>query len=493
MEWDVAHIRALAGARWHNAIIPYDFDDSIELSDPIRLTVFKAAVDFWHQRTPVRFVLRTTEPDYLLVKRVPSKERCSTFVGRKGGEQVLECAGTPEIARVAHELGHAIGLFHEQQRLDRDAMVGVSAAAIRDEARNYARLDNELMVGPYDFGSLMHYSVNVGATDRLPLTKIHPDPTLPPVYATATSPSAGDLAAVQFMYGVVPDRTPIAALTKNDDHMELWVVDENGAVRGAPFHDGAWHTWYWLFGRQFPQRAHLAALHRRDEHMEIWGVGVDGLLHGVWFDGAKWQPWYTLGGRAFPPRCHLSVLGRDSHHMELWAVGTDDVLHGVHFVDSWQPWYSLPGRRLVAGGGVACVSRGGDHMEVWSIGADDRLHGVWWNGHAWQPWYTLAGTSFPPGAPVVALTRDSDFMEIWAVDDAQHLRGVYFDGGWHPWYLLGGLDLPSTTPLAALSRSHEHMEVWGVGPANPTPTAIGQRGVHGVWFDGNWHPYYRVI
>jgi Astacin (Peptidase family M12A) len=540
----MAFIRAAAHWRWPNGVIPYEFDEAIELSDPIRQTVFKAATDFWHQRTPVRFVVRNGESDYIHVKRVPSKERCSMHAGRKGGAQNLECAGNPSVGSVAHELGHAIGLFHEQQRTDRDAMVGVSYAAIRDEPQNYARRDDELMVGPYDYASLMHYTMNVNAADRRPLTKIHPDPATPPVYATATSPSAGDLAAVQFMYGIVPDRSPIAALTRNDDHMELWVVDQNGVVRAAPFFNGTWHTWFWLFGRTFPQRGHLAAVHRRENHMELWGVGTDGLLHGIWFDGATWQKWYTLGapnagglppgaplaawsrnenhlevwvigndgllhgiwfdgntwqswytlgGRTFAQGAHLAVLGRDGNHMETWAVGTDGVLYGIWFNGSWQPWYSLPGPPLQSGAGVAAVSRDSGHMEVWSIGGDDRLYGVWWSTGGWQPWYSLPGPSFQPGAPLAALSRASDHMEVWAVDDASQLRGVYFIGGWQPWYTLGGITLPRGTPLAALSRRSDLMEVWGVGPDYPMPLPVGQQGVHGTWFDGNWHGYYRVI
>ncbi len=542
-------IRASSQYRWPNGVIPFAFDNAtIPAGDPIRTTVINA-IAFWTVNTPLIFVPRTTESDYVLVKRVASKERCSMFVGRKGGAQELECAGSPETARVAHELGHAIGLFHEHQRTDRDAMVGVSFAAIRDEAHNYRRIDDGLMIGPYEFSSLMHYLVNTAAADRQPLSKIHPDPALPPVYAAAVGNSPGDRNAVRFMYGIVPERSPIAALSKGSDHMELWVVDENGVVRGAPFFDGSWQTWYFLFGRQFPQRAHLAALHRasrmevwgvgtdgllhgvwfdgdnwqkwytlgappiaglppgtpplppgaplavwtRDpNHMEVWVVGNDGLLHGIWFDGSKWQAWYTLPGRTFPPATHLAVLGRDDDHVELWAVGTDGVLHGVYFAGGWQPWYSLAGRTLVPGAGVACVSRSDDHMEVWSVGGDDRLHGVWWNGQAWQGWYTLFGASLPPGAPLVALSRDSDHMEVWVVDDTDHLRGVYFAGGWQPWYFIGPPDVPRSTPLAALSRATDHMEVWCVAPVNPT-AAVGVQGVQGVWFDGSWHPFYRVV
>jgi hypothetical protein len=159
----MAFIRAAAHWRWPNGVIPYEFDDAIALSDPIRQTVFKAAVDFWHQRTPVRFVVRNNEADYIHVKRVPFKERCSMHVGRKGGMQVLECAGNPEVTRAAHELGHAIGLF--------------------------------------------------------------------------------------------PDRSPIAALTKNAVTWSRgsWTRTASCGARRA------WQTWFWLFGRSFPQRAHLHA------------------------------------------------------------------------------------------------------------------------------------------------------------------------------------------------------------------------------------------
>jgi hypothetical protein len=61
------------------------------------------------------------------------------------------------------------------------------------------------------------------------------------------------------MYGIVPDRTPIAVLQRHDEHMELWVVGGDGIVRGAWF-DGMWRTWYQLPERTFPQRGHLAVL-----------------------------------------------------------------------------------------------------------------------------------------------------------------------------------------------------------------------------------------
>lgn len=536
-------IRDPASARWPNGLIFYDFDnETVPSGDPLRTTVVGATRD-WENRAPVRFFRRTNEPDYVLFRRVQDEPRCNSPVGRVGGPQVIRCSGNASRQRIAHELGHVIGLHHEQQRLDRDAMVAVSGLALRDELQNYKRLDQELMVGPYDFGSLMHYPVDTGPARGM-MTKIHPDPIVP---GSATVPSAGDVGGVKFMYGIVPDRTPIAALSRNDDHIELWVVDEFGTVRGA-WYDSGWQTWYVLAGRGFPQRANLACCARDSDHMEVWGVGNDGVLHGIWWDGtwhpwysmapapvttapgtpllppgaplaahsrndghleiwcvgndgqvhgiwwngSAWEAWYTLPGRQFPPGAHLVAVGRNDDHMELWAIGTDNRLHGIWWNGDWESWYTLDGPgapSLQPGGGVSAVSRNANRMEVWTIAADDRLHGIWWDGD-WQPWYTLGGPSFQPGAPLTALSRQNDHMEVWAVSDARQLEGVWWNGGaWQPWYVVEPTPVLRGTPLTALHRKANHMEIFCVVPDG---TDIFRLGVQGVFWEGDWNRFLRI-
>jgi hypothetical protein len=43
----------------------------------------------------------------------------------------------------------------------------------------------------------------------------------------------------------------------------------------------------------FTPNTHLAAVTRNDTHMEIWAVGVGGMVRGTWFDG-QWHDWYVL-------------------------------------------------------------------------------------------------------------------------------------------------------------------------------------------------------
>jgi astacin-like metalloendopeptidase len=63
---------------------------------------------------------------------------------------------------IVHELGHLIGLWHEQSRFDRDAHVNILLNNVREEFRyNYNKLHEMRLMAPYDLSSIMHYGLKV--------------------------------------------------------------------------------------------------------------------------------------------------------------------------------------------------------------------------------------------------------------------------------------------------------------------------------------------
>ena len=80
-------------------------------------------------------------------------------------------------------------------------------------------------------------------------------------------------------------------------------------------------------------------------------------------------------------------------------------------------------------------------------------------------------------------------MEVWAVGEDRLLHGVWWDGEWQPWYPVSMFNIASRTPLAAMSRFEDHMEVWFVGPGVPNPAVVG---VNGSYWDGNWSGVFRI-
>jgi hypothetical protein len=151
----------------------------------------------------VRFVRLTPEtqayyPDYVAFQPNAGKT-CASSVGRQGGMQRLRLASRCDIMMIAHELGHVLGLWHEQARLDRDTYVEVVWENIREaHYHNFdKRVDEGQNQGHYDYDSIMHYS-------EMAFSK-NGEPTLVPraegvQVGQRTHLSAGDIASVNALY-----------------------------------------------------------------------------------------------------------------------------------------------------------------------------------------------------------------------------------------------------------------------------------------------------
>jgi len=208
---------------WPGAVVPYIID--AELPAPERIL---EAMRNWETRTPLRFSRRTTEQNYLHFTRVQDGS-CSSYVGVKGGEQLVRLDSRCSALAIAHELGHAIGLYHEQSRADRDYYIRIY----------YENLDRRWQdaydmagtagadVGPYDYGSIMHYTRFHYNRDR-ELVTIETLPAGIPIEENLHDISALDVDAVQRMYGQAPELTTI---TTNPPGLQLML---DGVTVTAP-------------------------------------------------------------------------------------------------------------------------------------------------------------------------------------------------------------------------------------------------------------------
>ncbi|XP_046688715.1 hatching enzyme 1.2-like [Homalodisca vitripennis] len=90
----------------------------------------------------VKWVPRHTQKDYVKFFHFYHKETCNSLVGRKGGEQVInlgdECFNDNGFqGAIPHEMMHALGFIHEQQRVDRDCFVKVAKQAYETKRFDY--------------------------------------------------------------------------------------------------------------------------------------------------------------------------------------------------------------------------------------------------------------------------------------------------------------------------------------------------------------------
>lgn len=127
--------------------------------------IIQAALGEWASKTGVQFVARTTEADYL--NFIPQAEIGGrAYVGRIYGAQSVWIGPECPHSCIAHEIGHALGLWHEHTRPDRDQYITVLWNNVRPEFRDsYDFLNSSISaaaLGPYDASSVMHYASRSG-------------------------------------------------------------------------------------------------------------------------------------------------------------------------------------------------------------------------------------------------------------------------------------------------------------------------------------------
>ena len=240
---------------WPGGIIPYVLDP--ELSNSFVLD----AIQHWDENTAIRLVERTDQPNW--VRFVPADTGpCRANLGMVGGEQKIWLSEYCGASTVIHEIGHAVGLGHEQQRNDRDLHVWVSPRLnIRRTLRTTFEQPggHELAIGPYDYGSVMHYSFTGYTLNTIP-------PGIP--HRSNYGLSAGDIDGVSRLYGRIPTRTTV---TTNPEGL---MIEVDGETYTGP------HSFDWA-----PGTSHMIGVATSQGHPG--GVDYIRYLFVKWSDGGS--------------------------------------------------------------------------------------------------------------------------------------------------------------------------------------------------------------
>ena len=208
---------------WYDNTVPYVINASPETRRQV-----KEAISYYNDHTNVRWVPRTDQGDYV---EFVNEGGCWSYVGRVGGAQQVSLGWDGcGIFATLHELGHVVGLHHEQSRPDRDEYVRFDCRLVDCESADWEVKYEAKAYGDYDYHSIMHYgafwgdrqvifpkksvdprtvgnSANLSPTDKkainylYPKREANPSPTAPKGF-TSTIAAAHSGKCLDIPYGI---------------------------------------------------------------------------------------------------------------------------------------------------------------------------------------------------------------------------------------------------------------------------------------------------
>ncbi|VDM48450.1 unnamed protein product [Toxocara canis] len=163
-------------AKWIEFPIKYRFHESLAL---FQITQIINAIEYWQSHTCLTFQNDDKATgDFIEFFK---GEGCYSMIGRFGGRQGVSIGdGCERVGTIEHELGHALGLWHEQSRPDASQYVEVLKAFILPSyisdflERGTDEIDT--LGVPYDLGSVMHYGSTAFSADQKSKTLLTRDP-----------------------------------------------------------------------------------------------------------------------------------------------------------------------------------------------------------------------------------------------------------------------------------------------------------------------------
>lgn len=144
-------------------------------------------------------------------------------------------------------------------------------------------------------------------------------------------------------------RTIVTAVSRSADHLDIFLVGENGRVYTAAWEPAFlfWNGWYAL-----PEPIHgspgtaVHAISSSPDHIDVFATSVDGRVYTAsWPVQDRWASWELVPAPfalQFSPGAPIAAVSRSRYKLDVFAIERGEDSRGRVLTAAWQPGFDSP-------------------------------------------------------------------------------------------------------------------------------------------------------
>jgi hypothetical protein len=285
----------------------------------------------------------------------------------------------------------------------------------------------------------------------------------------------------------------VTALWANQDHLDLFAVNAGGAVATIWWESSGYRPEGWALTHpetHFLPGTTVTALWANEDHLDLFAVDDQGVVRTIWWDKNEPSGYDPAGWLMIHPESksvpggHVTALWANDNHLDLYVVTTDQAVSSIWWEKDQgyrsDGWFGISSERDFAPGAkvaaiwvpVADVK----HLDLFTIDANGVPKSIWWDagagGYSVAGWFAITGTpgvTFNGGAFVEAVWISSQELLLTACDITGTVRGANWtkDANWTGWFVMGTKQfacVPGAPAMTLVSPDPNHVDVFAVDP-----------------------------
>ena len=231
----------------------------------------------------------------------------------------------------------------------------------------------------------------------------------------------------------------------------------------------SWHPWFNVSGGAAALRSPITAIARNRDHLDLFVTGTDGKIYSTWWDAASgWANWFSVSGGMAALGSPVTAVARNPNHLDLFVTGTDGRIYSTWWdaASGWANWFNVSGGAAHLGAPITAVARNPNHLDLFVTGTDGRIYSTWWDAASgWANWFNVSGGAAAPRSRVNVVARNPNHLDLFVTGTDGRIYSTWWDAasGWAAWFVVSDGAAALGSPIDVIARHPDHLDLFLTG------------------------------